>query len=134
MINAELPACLVVSEALTVPVCMQLQYQTADPYAVRATFHLSGRKPVEWFLAREVLMEGLHQPAGIGDVRLWPTRSHGQYMVHIVLRSTRGQAVLVVPARAMASFLRRTEDVVPPGTERCHFNLDAQLAHILTGN
>ncbi len=55
-------------------------------------------------------------------------------MVHIVLRSTKGQAVLVAPARAVASFLRRTENVVPPGTERCHFNLDAQLAHILTGN
>jgi hypothetical protein len=41
------------------------------------------------------------------------------------------RALLVVPAQPVAAFLRQTDAAVPPGTERCRFDLDAELALIL---
>lgn len=44
---------------------------------------------------------------------------------------SRGEALLEAPARALESFLKRTDAAVPPGTEHRHFDLDTELSHIL---
>jgi hypothetical protein len=108
-----------------------LRYDTADPYAVHATFHTGAEETVEWVFARDLLAEGLHRPTGTGDVRVWPSRSHGQGVVCIALSSPEGEALLEAPARALESFLKRTDAAVPPGTEHRHFDLDTELSHIL---
>jgi hypothetical protein len=64
-------------------------------------------------------------------VRVWPSRSHGQGVVCIALSSPEGEALLEAPARALESFLKRTDAAVPPGTEHRHFDLDQELSHIL---
>ncbi|MFS4094110.1 SsgA family sporulation/cell division regulator [Streptomyces sp. AF1A] len=118
----------------TAPVPTQLHYHARDPYAVQATFRLSGGTSVEWFFARELLAEGLRGPAGIGDVRLSPTRRQGQLMVEVALMPPAGQADLMLPGQEVADFLRRTEALVPPGTERRHLDLDSELSHLLAGH
>ncbi|MET7520400.1 SsgA family sporulation/cell division regulator [Streptomyces sp. NPDC005480] len=119
------------SNDATGPVGMRLRYQAADPYAVHATFHVGDLQTVEWVFAREQLAEGLHQPVGLGDVRIGPVRMHGHHLVRIALKSSAGQAVLTAPAPEVASFVRRTEALVPPGSEESAFDLDAQLAQIV---
>jgi Streptomyces sporulation and cell division protein, SsgA. len=57
--------------------------------------------------------------------------SHGQGVVCIALSSPEGEALLEAPARALESFLKRTDAAVPPGTEHRHFDLDTELSHIL---
>ena len=52
-------------------------------------------------------------------------------MVCIALSSPEGEALLEAPARALESFLKRTDAAVPPGTEHRHFDLDQELSHIL---
>jgi hypothetical protein len=130
----ELCALLVMHDEATVPVPTQLQYCPADPYAVRATFRLSGGRTVEWFLARELLTEGLRRPAGLGDVRVQPVPRHGRHMVRLVLMTPAGRAELMLAGPIVAYFLERTEAVVPPGTERDHLDLEAQLSQLLAGH
>jgi len=130
-VSCELHLRLVVSSESSLPVPAGLRYDTADPYAVHATFHTGAEETVEWVFARDLLAEGLHRPTGTGDVRVWPSRSHGQGVVCIALSSPEGEALLEAPARALESFLKRTDAAVPPGTEHRHFDLDTELSHIL---
>jgi hypothetical protein len=84
--------------------------------------------------ARELLSEGLQRPTGNGDVRVWPSRSHGQGVVCIALSSPEGEALLEAPARALESFLRRTNNAVMPGTEHRFYDLDTELAHLFAAD
>src|SRR3569832_2306621 len=65
---------LVAPDATALPVRASLRYDPEDPYAVHVLFHAesAGGEPVSWSFARELLFTGLDEPAGIGDVRVWP--------------------------------------------------------------
>jgi len=62
---------------------------------------------------------------------VWPSRSHGQGIVCIALSSPEGEALLEAPARALESFLKRTNAAVAPGAEHRYFDLDRELSQIL---
>ncbi|CAL9670507.1 Sporulation-specific cell division protein SsgB (plasmid) [Streptomyces sp. enrichment culture] len=131
-VSCELNLRLILSSDSSLPVRASLRYDTADPYAVRAAFHTGAEEgAVEWALARELLTAGLHRPAGIGDVQVWPCRSRGLDVVCIALTSEEGEALLHVPARVLERFLERTAAVVPPGTEHGHVCLDEELSRLL---
>lgn len=133
-VTCELHLRLVVSNESSLPVPAGLRYETSDPYAVHATFHTGGQDTVDWVFARELLSEGLQRPTGNGDVRVWPSRSHGQGVVCIALSSPEGEALLEAPARALESFLRRTNTAVTPGTEHRFYDLDTELAHLFAAD
>src|ERR1700759_3868137 len=97
-VSCELHLRLVVSSESSLPVPAGLRYDTADPYAVHATLPTAAEETVEWVFARDLLAEGLHRPTGTGDVRVWPSRSHGQGVVCIALSSPEGEALLEAPA------------------------------------
>ena len=65
---------LVAPDATALPVRASLRYDPADPYAVHVLFHAESPagEAVSWSFARELLVTGLDEPAGIGDVRVWP--------------------------------------------------------------
>ncbi|CAL9327673.1 sporulation-specific cell division protein SsgB [Streptomyces pilosus] len=130
-ITCELHLRLILSSESSLPVRASLRYDTADPYAVHAAFHTGTDEAVEWVFARELLTAGLHRPAGIGDVQLWPCRSHGQDVVCIALTSPEGEALLHAPARVLEGFLERTTAAVPPDTEPGHLCLDEELSRLL---
>jgi hypothetical protein len=133
-VTCELHLRLVVSSESSLPVPAGLRYDSADPYAVHATFHTGAQETVDWVFARELLSEGLRRPTGCGDVRVWPSRNRGQGIVCIALSSPEGEALLEAPARALESFLKRTNAAVPPGTEPRHYDIDAELAHLFAGS
>ena len=133
-VTCELQLRLVISGDSSQPVPAGLRYDTADPYAVHATFHTGGQDTVDWVFARELLAEGLRRPTGTGDVRVWPSRSRGQASVCLALSSPEGEALLEAPARALESFLKRTNAAVPPGLEHRVYDLDAELIHLFADN
>src|ERR1044072_6700001 len=136
-VSCELHLRLVVSSEPPLPPPAGLRYDPADPYAVHATFHTGAEETVEWVFARDLLAEGLHRPTGTGDVRGWPARSHGQGgrclastspgrrgrgacgfgpsggrgrgVVCLALAPGGGGALPEAPARALESFLKRTD-------------------------
>ncbi|MYV54609.1 SsgA family sporulation/cell division regulator [Streptomyces sp. SID3212] len=130
-VTCELLLHLAVSAEDRQPVATVLGYDAADPFAVHATFHIGGGETVEWVFPRDLLAEGLSRPTGTGDVRVYPSRSHGRDVVCVVLASPEGEALLEAPKGALGAFLDRTDALVRPGTEHRHFDLDTELSHIL---
>lgn len=53
-VSCELHLRLVVSSESSLPVPAGLRYDTADPYAVHATFHTGAEETVEWVFARDL--------------------------------------------------------------------------------
>jgi hypothetical protein len=82
-----------------------------------------------WMFGRELLADGLREPAGEGDVHVWPC---GSDVVMVELRSDRGSALLAVPARELRTFLFLSYAEVPPGYEGRYLELD-RLLHDLMG-
>jgi hypothetical protein len=123
-VTAEVAVLLAVPGQPAIPLVASLTYSSADPYAVRACFHVGHDEPVEWFFARDLLAggaAGVRQ--GIGDVRVWPSGRPGVFCVE--LSSPFGQAVFDVPAAEVGAFLRRTYQLVPEGSE--NVDVDAEI-------
>lgn len=132
-VTSELRLRLLVSgdSSLTIPAV--LRYDTSDPHAVHATFYTGENETVDWVFARELLAEGLRQPSGFGDVRVWPSRSQGSEVVCVSLSSPEGHALLEAPAEDLRVFLNRTYVTVPPGIEHQYLDLDSELVALLEG-
>ena len=81
-------------EGTVVPLPMVLHYDSADPFAVQATFRTGKGEGVCWVFARDLLTLGVHRPTGDGDVRVWPSSAGGREVVYIGLNSPDGEALL----------------------------------------
>jgi Streptomyces sporulation and cell division protein, SsgA len=130
-VAAELGLRLVVPEHDGVPLTASLHYQADDPYAIRMAFHVGMDEPVEWIFARNLLAEGLTEPAGEGDVRVWPAATENHRVLNISLSSPFGQAHFEAPLNALAGFLLRTFQVIPAGQEGEFIDLDGELDNLL---
>jgi hypothetical protein len=126
---------LVVAEGVDRPVMLDLAYDSADPYAVSLTFHMCTDTTVRWVVGRDLLLDGLKELTGVGDVQVWPSQRPGAGKVHIALcpRPKREAVVVTASAPALESFLRRTIAVVPAGTEECHLDMDGAVHQLLSG-
>ncbi|MFG2631921.1 SsgA family sporulation/cell division regulator [Streptomyces sp. NPDC048473] len=132
-ISCDLLLRIVLSDDSSLPIPAGLRYDTADPYAVRVTFYTFDEM-VEWVFARDLLAQGLYQPAGIGDVRMWPSSRLGESNVCLALRSGEEEALFEASARPLELFVKRMDAAVPPGTEHRHVDLETELSHLLLGN
>jgi Streptomyces sporulation and cell division protein, SsgA len=138
-VSADLSLGLVGPENTIVPLMASLHYTCQDPYAVKMAFHVGTDEPVEWTLARDLLMAALTAREGIGDVQAWPSPApadqagqDGDGILNIAMTSPFGHAQFEAPAAAVASFLRRTFRIVPAGQESLFIDFDAELADLLS--
>lgn len=111
----------------------RLMYDTATPLEVRACFH-EDRGPLVWTWSRSVLAAGLREPAGLGDVRVWPDGRQVRARLVGEDYETGGELVAVValPRGEVRRFLRRTARLVPYGREPQH-DWNRDLANLLGG-
>ena len=117
----------------------QLLYDVADPYAVRIAFGDAVEDDeaadpdgaITWLLSRELLQAGLQQPAGDGDVRLWPAKAASD-VLYLHLRAPSGEALFEMSRASVAAFLRHTEALVPLGEETARLRLDDELEVLLS--
>lgn len=101
-----------------------LGYNPADPYAVTATFFTSSGDVV-WTFARELLSRGLTEPAGEGDVHIWPCLdANGRATVIIELCSPDGELVTQARTQDVYRFVSRSLAMVPAGMESAHVDVD----------
>jgi hypothetical protein len=126
---------LVAPDATVLPVRASLRYDPDDPYAVNVLFHAESAagEPVSWSFARELLVTGLEESAGIGDVQVWPWASSRGDFVALALSSPDGTALFEVPRSILVRFLRRTYVAVPRGRESDHLDVDAAVNRLLAG-
>jgi hypothetical protein len=126
---------LVAPDSTALAVRASLSYDPDDPYAVHVLFHAesAGGEAVSWSFARELAVTGLDEPAGIGDVRIWPWNTPRGEFVALALSSPDGDALFEVPRSVLVRFLRRTYVVIPRGREADHLDVDAAVNRLLMG-
>jgi len=121
---------LLVPDAPSVPVEVELRYDTRDPFAVTAAFRSGPSGWVEWCFARDLLADGLIAEAGSGDVRIRPAVDDIE-LVMLVVSSPAGLAMFEASAQELADFLDRTYDLVLPGTENQWVSVDDALTTLM---
>jgi hypothetical protein len=103
-------------------------YDPSDPWAVWITFR-GPRDEVRWAVGRDLLLQGLTDPAGEGDIQLWPSiDENGRAAVVMELCSPDGRLVTQLLTNELYRFLTRTLAVVPLGTES--IDLDQMVAEL----
>jgi Streptomyces sporulation and cell division protein, SsgA len=123
---------LIDASGTATPLQAELRYDNTDPYAVGAIFR-TGETVVRWVFARDLLARGVFDPTGDGDVHIWPCLdARGHAVTIIELSSPDGEALMQARSDDLCEFLRRTEDLVPTGTEGEHVDVDAVIGQILT--
>ena len=114
------------------PIEAELQYDPGDPYAVTTVF-MTGTSQVRWTFGRELLLEGLYEPSGDGDVHVWPCLdSDGRAVVIIELCSPDGEALVQARTGDLNTFVDRMCRAVVPGTESDHLDLDSAITAIFS--
>lgn len=112
------------------PIQSELHYDPSDPYAVTMVF-LTGVQSVRWTFSRDLLVEGLYEPAGDGDVHVWPCLdADGHAVVIVELCSPDGEALVQSRTGDLTSFVDRMCRMVPLGEESSHLDLDNTIAAI----
>ncbi|MEI5133550.1 SsgA family sporulation/cell division regulator [Streptomyces libani] len=117
-----------------VPVAGRFSYRSDRPYEVEVAFISRGQTVATWLFARDLLLAGLHDEAGEGDVRVWPFRRPGEpRRVHIELSTDDSVCELSVRAPELAAWLEQTAAIVPPGDEGGYLDMDTHLARLFAG-
>ena len=112
------------------PIEAELRYDPADPYAVTTVFK-TGQSQVRWTFGRALLSEGLYEPAGDGDVHVWPCLdSAGHAVVIIELGSPDGEALVQARTGDLQSFVERMNQTVAVGSESELLDIDAAISAI----
>lgn len=107
-------------------------YDASDPYAVWLTFHVPAGE-IEWAMARTLLLRGLTQPVGEGDIRLAPAVDEdGHAVVRMDFCSPEGRLVTEARTADLFAFLNSTWRAVPPGSEAALVDVD-ELVERLRG-
>jgi len=112
------------------PMQADLTYDPRDPYAVTAVF-MTGAGNVRWTFGRDLLVDGLYEPTGDGDVHVWPCLdADGHAVVIIELCSPDGEALVQARTGELTTFVERMTALVAPGTESDMMDVDATIAAI----
>jgi hypothetical protein len=113
------------------PMQAALQYDARDPYAAVVVFE-TDRGQVRWDFGRDLLIAGVNEPTGDGDVHVWPcVDSAGRAVVVMELFSSDGCALVRARLNDVSRFVDRITAVVAPGTESEHLDVDAAIAALL---
>ncbi len=112
------------------PLETEFSYDPRDPFAVSATF-LTVAGQVRWTFGRDLLIGGLYEPTGDGDVHVWPCLDNEAHSVVIIeLCSPDGEALVQARSADMTSFVERMTAAVAPGAESAQLDIDAAIAAI----
>jgi hypothetical protein len=107
-------------------------YDSAEPYAMTVAFATERGRWVEWVFARDLLIEGMTEPAGEGDLRIRP-HDESDELVMLEIHAPSGSATFALDIDDTEDFLAETLEMVPAGTESTHFDIDRLLAELSAG-
>ncbi len=112
------------------PVVTRWTYRADDPFAVSLAVRTRHDRWVEWLVARDLVVEALSGPTGIGDVRMTPQLVQGYDIVEIEIRSGDGRAVLEVDRDLLRGFVEASTEIVALGDESGRMDLDGEIARL----
>jgi Streptomyces sporulation and cell division protein, SsgA len=113
------------------PMEVEFSYDPRDPYAVSLSF-VTAEPSVRWTFGRDLLMEGMYEPSGDGDVHVFPSvEASGVAVVLLELVGPEGEALVKARTREVEPFVDDMCAMVPPSTESAHLHVDETIAAIL---
>jgi hypothetical protein len=104
-------------------------YRTDEPFAVSVSFGTERGQWVEWVFARDLLVTGLAEPAGIGDLRMRPDQDDDR-IVLLEIRSPSGQAVFEFDRGPVEDFAIDTLELIQVGDESLHYDIDGLIGEL----
>ena len=117
----------VVGEGSWGPASIRLHYDAMDPYAVSLT--VMDVAPCAWTFGRELLLDGIIDFAGEGDVVICPAEDSDELLIE--MRAADSHLVVRVGRDQVWDFLESTCLIVPPGTECRFLNIDDAITRLL---
>ncbi|ACV79800.1 SsgA family sporulation/cell division regulator [Nakamurella multipartita] len=114
---------VLISDPTMPPVHAELRYRSDDPFAVQLLLSIDQSPAITWVFGRDLLVEGVQAPAGIGDVQVFPVLDG----TVIELRSGEQVASLLAHTQDLAAFLDHSIEIVPSGSESAYFEIEADL-------
>jgi hypothetical protein len=120
----------VVLNESTTPVLSRLSYHALEPFAVTVAFRTERGRWIEWTFARDLLVSGLDEPAGLGDVRVRPDLSEDEDFLTLEIESPDGYASFELEVEDVRTFLEASYELVPLGEESAHFDVDGLIEEI----
>jgi hypothetical protein len=84
-----------------------LRWTSTDPHTAALVFRPGTSAEVTWLIGRDLLADGVHGPAGLGDVSILPDLRSRAYR-ELVLSSPTGRRGFRFPVAALVAFLDRT--------------------------
>lgn len=118
------------SPGIKLPLRLCMSYRADDPFAVTFTFmeeDPDSSEQVGWSFARNLMVQGLVEPAGEADVKFHPFATTLQF----TLSSPDGTQAFELDRAAAAAFIDQTYTLVPLGTEEERVNWDAEIQGLL---
>jgi hypothetical protein len=113
------------------PVFSRWTYSAREPYLVKLAFRTERGRWIDWVFARDLLVEGLEAPTGLGDVRVRPDLAAEHSLMVIELESPDGFAVVEMRREDMVRFVEITCEMVPLGTEGELLDIDGFIAQVI---
>jgi hypothetical protein len=112
-------------------VSVMLRYDGSDPLALRMVFPAEvslDDSEVVWAFARDLVETGLREPAGEGDVHVWPC---GRAQTVFEFRAPEGVALVQFDNGPLRRFLRSSFAVVPAGKEADHLDVEQHIGSLI---
>jgi hypothetical protein len=107
-----------------------MSFHIDEPFAVTVAFRTERAQWIEWTFARDLLVTGLIEPSGIGDVRVRPDLSEDDAVLTLEIESPDGYAFFELEREDVESFINATFELVPLGAESEHFDVNALIEEI----
>ena len=108
----------------------ELRYDPSDPFAVSLAIGTECGEPVIWTFARDLLADGVKEPAGEGDITIEPASDLDSRELRITL-ATDSLATLLAPRDRVVEFLVEAFTVLPSGAEFDTIDFDAEISALL---
>ncbi|MFD5064913.1 SsgA family sporulation/cell division regulator [Streptomyces sp. NPDC058394] len=113
------------------PVQADFRFDPSTPMLVSVTFVPRRGQHVTWHIGRELLLHGLYEDSGTGDVTAWPDENMESDVLCLVLESNATSAFLEVPRMELDEWLKATYECVSAGAEADTLDWDGFLVGIL---
>jgi hypothetical protein len=112
------------------PLLTRWSYRADDPYAVTMSISRPSGRWIDWLMARDLVVEGMLAPAGIGDVRVAPFSDDEFDIVEVKIGDDEGFAALEFDRELMERFLAATFDILARGSESGALDISAAIEKI----
>ena len=112
------------------PILTQWSYRSDDPFAVMMSISRPSGRWIDWLLSRDLLIEGLAGPAGVGDVRLTPFSDEEFDVLEVRIGDDEGFASLEFDRDLIERFLEASFEIVSAGAESTVIDVEAEIEKI----